>query len=64
MDRKFRDQKKISLEPVQRARDKLRNLEHCHGERLDYMNYMNICQDEDQRMKGTLINVLKKWLDV
>ena len=41
-------------------RGKKKNLKCYHGGCLDYMNYMNVCQDDNQRMKGPLINVLKK----
>lgn len=44
-------------------RGKNKILRYCQDECLDYMNYMNLCQDENQRMKGPLINVLKKWLN-
>ena len=46
------------------GKGKKKNIECCHGECLGYMNYMNLCEDENQRMKGPLINVLKKWLDI
>ena len=45
-------------------RGKKKNLKCYHGGCLDYMNYMNVCQDDNQRMKGPLINVFKKQLDV
>ena len=43
---------------------KPRNTDCCHGECQDYMNFMNPCKGENQRMKGPLINILKKWLNV